>query len=140
MRTADLPSTDGPNDTAAPPLTWNGGGSRHTPSRTLSRNTPGASGTIVPSPSTYAPACESLPLRSPPHMPSCVLDAVGSTIASAPSQRSAVLSERHSMYGFGLPGPIAGAWHGSTALDPADANDRQTSLTPSLPMKAFSTF
>ena len=38
------------------------------------------------------------------------------------------------MYGFGLPGPIDGAWHGSTADEPAEAKLRQTSLTPSLPM------
>src|SRR3954454_23752514 len=134
MRTAATPLTLGPSVIAAPPLTWNGGGSRQTPRRTLSRNTPGASGAAVPRWSTYAPAWRRRPPRRPPHMPSSVLEAVGSTIAIAPSQRSSSLSLRHSRYGLGLPGPMLGGSHGATAEEPAAAKLRQTLLTPSLPM------
>src|SRR3954452_24672952 len=55
IRTAATPWTLGPSVIAAPPLTWNGGGSRQTPRRTLSRKMPGARGTAVPRRSTQAP-------------------------------------------------------------------------------------
>jgi hypothetical protein len=62
------------------------------------------------------------------------LASVGRTIAIAPSHRSSWLSDRHSMYGCGLPPPMLGAVQGATAEEPAAATDRQTDLTPSLPI------
>src|SRR5262249_4595201 len=71
--------------------------------------------------------------------PSSVFEAVGSTIASAPSQRSTLLSLRHSTYGCGLPAPMLGAWQGATAEEPAEAKLRHTDFTPRPPMYAFAT-
>src|SRR3954467_9661815 len=134
MRTAATPLTLGPSVIAAPPLTWNGGGSRQTPRGTPSGKTPRAQGGAGAGGSTYAPAWLRRPPRRPPHMPSSVLEAVGSTIAIAPSQRSSSVSLRHSRSGAGLPGPMLGGSHGATAEEPAAAKLRQMLLTPSLPM------
>src|SRR5437764_856502 len=119
---ACVPLKSGPKRIVAEPLTFSGGGLRHSPIPILSRYTPVAIGTELPSPVTWAPAYANWPSLVPANKPTSGLDAVGSVTSAAPSQRSAPATLTHSINGLA---PNAGGEHGGVG-DVDDTKDRQT--------------